>query len=341
MSTYGDLVTELRDWLKEPSRDSVLFNAINDAVSDLWEAEIRVTIQNFMGGPVNLSLAQGTERAPIVLIADPTAFPGVAQTSGHGPGDRTLSFRYTYVTDSGAETLPSPASTNQTFSAASLATVTSPAAVDHARGWNLYALKFGTPNVLWVLQNQDPLPFQDVVNEGYVWTEPGTGIAMPPGKSLPTENTTGNSIAYIDQLQLQLPDQTWKSYNQTELDTLLMRQLMSSVASASPYQTYAFDFVNNSRIEIRPATGAAINPRFFFISRPPKTKSPKTPIPFPSAGEEAFVRYRAISLVELSNQEFTSAAGWEARAMEKKQSILLALNQQNRKRDNTIRPYQC
>lgn len=336
MSTYGDMFGSITRWLKEPASQPLLFDAVNDACSDLWESEIQVIMSNFIGGPVTLNIAQGTERAPIVLIPDPVANPVIGSVVGGALALRSQYFGYTLVTDGGAETNLSPI-VNQNTAANSLATSSSPAAVNNAVGWNLY-VGLGAQGLM-IQQNQDPLPFGDNAGNPYVWTEPLVGISVPPGQTPPTANGTADSVAYISHLEQQLPDTSWRPYDQSDIDSTMMRRLARTIASATPYQYYAYDFVNNSRIEIRPATGGAINPRYFFVQRPPRARLQTSTIPFPSAGEEAFVRYRSLSLLLLGDHEYSAREAWNSEAEMKRASILLALNKGNRKRNATIKPF--
>jgi hypothetical protein len=336
VSTYGDMFGEVTSWLKEPASQPLLFTAVNDACSDLWEAEIQVILSNFMGGPVTLTIGQGVERAPIVLIPDPVAGPAVAEIAGGPLPAQNGYWAFTLVTDGGSETNLSPI-VNNGILANNLAQVSSPAAVANAVGWNLYA-GLG-PAGLLILQNQDPLPFADNAGNAYNWTEPLTGLAVPPGPAPPTANTTADSVAYITHLEQQLPDTSWRPWDQSNIDSTMMRRLARTIASATPYQYYAYDFVNNSRIEIRPATGGAVNPRYFFIQRPPKARIQTATIPFPSAGEEAYVRYRSLQLLLLGDHEYSAAEAWGSQAGQKLGGILLALNKQNSKRNTTIKPF--
>lgn len=334
--TLGEMVAQVSDWLKEPVREGVATAAINDAISDLWEAEIQVAIANFMGGPTTVSLAQGVERADIVLITDPAITLAMTTVAGGALPNHSVKAAFTYVTESGAETLMSP-STTQAVLANNLAKVTGPVPVSLAAGWNLYC---DDGSNRWGKQNDAPLDFQDAEGNAILWTEPVDGIKLAPGRqSPPTANITAESIAYITHMEVQLPDTTWKAYNQADIDSALMRGLAGSIAAGSAYQFYAFDLINNTRLEIRPKTGTAISPRMFFISRPPRSKVSTTVLPFKSPGEEAYIRYRALALIKRTNEEYPGADSWDAQANEKKQSILLALTQTNSKRNRTITPY--
>jgi hypothetical protein len=343
MSTYGDMFGAVTRWLKEPATDDLLFDAINDACSDLWEAEIQVILSNFIGGPVTVQIGQGVERAPIVLIPDPVAPPTLNAVPGGALAARNYDYGFTWVTDSGSETNLSPLVSSVAIGNNQLAAAFTPtlAPPSYAVGWNIYMSLHANGRL--ALQNQDPLPLADVQNTLYEWIEPQTGIVQfgDPGNppAPPTANTTADSIAYITHLEQQLPDTTWRPYDQSNIDSVMMRRLARTIASATPYQYYAYDFVNNSRIEIRPATGGAINPRYFFIQRPPKARIKTATIPFPSAGEEAFVRYRSLSLLLLADHEYSAAEHWESEAGKKLSGILLAANKQNSKRNTTIKPF--
>lgn len=231
-----------------------------------------------------------------------------------------VSAQYTYVTDSGSETLASPA---QVFDVAqnNCANVASPARVDSAVGWNCY--------VGGVRQNDAPIPF------GVSYTEPDTGV-VADGSAVPTENTTGDDVWYIQELYVN--NGTGETVlTATEVGSSVWRKFANSQAATSPYQNYCYDF-DGRKVVVRPLAGHGFNANYFYVRRPRNIRYDSSVIPFRQPGAELFIRYNALSLVHLSNHEYTASQSWEARAEKERLLIAQSLNKKNGKKNQYIRP---
>lgn len=322
---------QVQNWMRESIDDSLLTDAVNDGIESLAESIIITKIEQMMAGPVNVSFAQATERAQIVSITDPLVAPTVTQAAGGALAPRTVKFYYTLVTESGTETNLSP-TTSINVLANQLATVQPPAWASGAIGWNVYAnLNDGRT----ALQNDGPIDFSTP------WTEPNdTGVIDDPDQPpAPTSNTTGDNIFLIEHMEMQMPDGTYKSWNMGDLDSELMRRAARTLASASPYQSYYYDLIGNQTLELRPAAGTALTPRHFYVSKPRRVRFDNAPMPFSGIAYVAFIRFFALSLLKLSQEEYQASGQWEAKADKERMDIMKSLTAFNRNKNNVITPY--
>lgn len=329
--------------------DTDLVNdTISDAIESLWRSILLVNLGQFMGGPItNLTFAAGAERMTIVNVADPVAGPTVTTAAGGPLPNRTILYNLTYVTDSGSETnaFATPVMANVALNF--LSTVAPPSYPNvptgnpqpgNPLGYNVYAsfdaLAPTTPDPSNLrLQNSVPIPFN------VKWQEPGTGVDMSGGLP-PTSNTTADNIFYIRLMEVQNPDQTWTRWESGRIDDLLMQRMSSRIANtSSAYANYAYDFINGNTVEIRPAAGTTLNPRYFYVIKPRRLKYDRSQIPFPNLAHQEFIKQYALNILYRSVQEFT-AASMALNASEKvRQEILEGLNTQQTSRQKNITPY--
>lgn len=330
MDTLGSMKASVVKWIREPMEDDLVREAINDAIESLWLSIVQYQMELFIGGPTTLNLASGTQRTEISAVSNPSSAPSVSNVAGGSLGARSYSITITLVTPSGSETLESPATT---FSASSsnVAEIASPTAVALAYGYNVYA---GSTAALRAKQNDVPIPF------GTAFQEPPGGFTdYPGGIAPPSANTTNDLMWYIEKLEVLTQDGIYKPYDQTNLNSLIMARAARTIASTSDYQTYLWDLVNGYQIEIRPPTGMALSPRYFFVRRPGRLLFDDAPLPFTAIPAAQFVRQKALSDLCLSIYEFDSASAWEQKAEGQRTNILLALLQQSRNKNRTITPY--
>jgi hypothetical protein len=341
--TLGELAAEVTNWMKgdlrNPQGQMIIRDAINDAISSIWMSAITVKLARFIGSnsPVQLSIASGTSRIQFTSIPNPVAALAIATQAGGNLPSRSVQAGFTYVTESGSETLVSTLAT--TVAAANTLTVITPPAfpgppaLPGCIGWNLYA--GSTQNTIG-LQNQQPLPFN--AN----WIEPLTGIQDYPQaqQAPPTENSTCDNLAYIEHLEMQLPDGTYSALNQASLDSEIMRQLSRIVPNASQYQTFCWDIINGKTFEIRPQTGLAINAQYWYVIKPRRLRYDPAKIPYESIqGVHEFVRDFAVMKGKLSLEEYLAFQAWQSLVEAGRTNVISALNQENFNLDNIVRPY--
>jgi hypothetical protein len=353
--TLGSLRAEIILWLRGDLLsidDQTLINvAINDAIEDGWMAMMKAALSRFFGldSPVTFSLPAGAERVQLVSIADPTVAPATGSYAGGAQLARTLLVGYTYVTESGSETQLSPTA-QQVVGPNNLGQVTAPAAVAGAFGWNCYVSPSNTAGLM-ALQNQQPLPFNANYQEPPAgWQDYSAAQQLPPQAQVasiatpalsppPSENTTGDNISYITHLEVRTSDTLLRTWNQADIDSEIMRRFGRTLSTASEFQSYAWDLINGNRLEIRPATGMAFNPRYFYIAKPRRLRYPAT-IPYQNiTGVHEFFVNKAISRLKLSLDEYIAAEAWEKKAETGKLAIVTALAQESWSKNMRIAPH--
>ena len=67
-TTLESLVEDVKLWLRGNNavEDMQIKGAVNDGIDSLWMSLTRASLSLFMGGPVNVSIGSGEERATIV-----------------------------------------------------------------------------------------------------------------------------------------------------------------------------------------------------------------------------------------------------------------------------------
>lgn len=356
MDTLGSIRAEILGWLRgdyATDTDLPLVNsAINDATEDIWNAMMPVSLSRFFGldSPVTFALPSGAERVQLVAIADPTVAPVPVTVAGGALGARTYLITYTYVTESGAETLPSPTA-SIAIAANNLVQIPSPAAVANAIGWNAYVSVTNNAARLG-LQNQNPLSFGVAFTEtpvGFVdypgaQQQPGAvqsaSQATPASVSVPSENTTADNISWITHMEVRTSDTLLRSWNQYDIDSELMRRYGRQLSSASEYQTYVWDIINGNRLEFRPSAGQAFTPRYFYIAKPRRLRYDQGTIPYTQIpGVHEYIVNKSVSRLKLGVEEYAAEQAWAAKAAEVKVGILSALTQEIWSKNTRIAPH--
>jgi hypothetical protein len=245
---------------------------------------------------------------------------------------RNISFGITYITESGSETAIS-ALTEIDMPVNTLIQFYAPLMADGAVGWNLYV---GLNSGRMALQNTEPLPF----SPGIIIQEPVEGWAIDPAlPAAPVVNSTADDIFYIRDLRTTLQNNTQKSYQQSDIASELSRAMRGTIAAASEYQNYAYDFINGNTIEIAPKAGQTFTAQYFFVRKPRRANNDKYLIPFANTIHWAYIRYKALSLYSLTNGEYSSSDRWAKEAEIELDRIKRSLSQQNWGKDNKVRPF--
>lgn len=331
-NTLGSMKAMSTRFHKEQEDADLLTDAVNDAVESLWRSILLVSLGQFMQGPVtNLQIAAGSERAQIISILDPTVAPVPTQIAGGTLASRTINFYRTLVTESGSETLPSPMGTIVT-TLNFLAQCPPPVYVSGALGWNVYAtLGDGRP----AKQNDAPLSFSTTYRE-----PDDTGVQDAPNlPSPPIVNGTADNIFYIRLMQVQNQDGTFTTWQAGNIDDLLMLRASRSIAAASTYQGYAYDVLNGSQLEIRPAAGQALSPRYFFVVKPRRMLYDNATLPFTNISSTEFLKLYVGAQLDLSNHEYTGYNLKSSKAERIRLEIVQGLNTQATVKQRTITPY--
>lgn len=339
--TLGSIRQEIIVWQRgdyRAQKDITIVNsAINNAIEDIWMSLMRVKLSRFIGkdSPVTFALPSGAERVNLVAITDPANGPTLAQVAGGAFGARVISGVYTYVTESGSETLPSPTlqiNVNPNF----LITAQLPNQnnIAQAVGWNFYAAT-GADTVL-ALQNQQPIPFK------VPWLEPPTGVVDYPDASqlVPITNSTADNVSWIKHMEIRTSDTLLRSWNQADIDSMLFRQFARTLSSASEYQAYVWDLINGKQLEFRPMTGSAFNPRYFYIAKPRRLRYDQAEIPYVDiAGVHGYIVYKSIALCKLGVEEYLAHQAWNGLAGEEEMKAIGALSTEDWSRDVRIAPH--
>ncbi len=339
-SLRQEILLELRGDLAADTDVPLLNAKINNALEAVWMAMMKVQLARFFGseGPVSFTLAAGAQRVQLVSIPDPTAQISAVADNVNAPlPARVITLTYTYVTESGSETNLSTLPFGLGLAAGQICQVNPPPKPSGgAFGWNLYAQSSSDPNNVPVLQNQQPLPF------GVVYTEPITGFQDYPNfqQLAPTSNATADNISYITHLEIQTSDTTLHAYNQYDIDSLAMRGLAATLASASEYQTYAWDLINGNTIEIRPPAGSTLLPRYFYVAKPRRLRYDQAEIPYQNiSGVHEFLTNKAIADLKLTIDEYISAQAYVGAATSIKAEIISALAQENWAKNTRVTPF--
>ena len=351
-SIRNEILVWMRGDLAADTDVPILNAAINDAIEEIWASMMQVQLARFFGldSPVTFTLPSGAERVQLVSIADPTVAPTVGSVAGGTLGARTYLVAYTYVTESGSETLPSP-TTAQAIGANQLAQVNAPANPSGAFGWNLYASVSNTPGLL-ALQNQNPLPFGPAFTETPVgWLDypgaqqqPGAVQAAttttPASAPPPSENTTSDNISWIVHLEVRTNDTLLRTWHQSDIDSELMTRYGRQLSSASEYQTYVWDLINGNRLEFRPAAGMQFQPRYFYVAKPRRLRYDTSMVPYLSnIGVREFITNKAISRLKLAIDEYLAKDAWSGDADKAKQTVLQPLLQELWAKNLRITPH--
>src|SRR5262245_42431554 len=134
MDTFGTLKAEIEDWLDEDLPESRTTFAVNDAIESLWTSLMRISVSIFISGSVDVTFNSASNL--LITVRDPTTSLTVSDvpSSDSGKAAHTVRVGYTYVTESGSETLLSPI-TSHTTAVGQLASVHYPAQIAGVLGW--------------------------------------------------------------------------------------------------------------------------------------------------------------------------------------------------------------
>lgn len=340
LDTLVSMRADVTEWLGgENLRAARINSAINDAIESLWQSLILAALNIFMNGPVTISIAAGDEGLNIVSIEDPTSAPTATDVAGGSLAATSYQIAYTYVTESGSETLLSPVLVYGRGVNATAQVSIPITTIDGAIGWNLYV---GTSTNNLAKQNDEPIPILTGVGNPaqQTYDEPSTGfVVQPDGPAPPTENTTGDNIFYIRHLEFQTSQGGYQAYNAADLDSEMMRRLSATTATASEYQRYAWDLINQRQLEIRPAAGTSFIPRYFFIQKPRRLLFDSSPLPFPTLPSTEFIKTHSLSALFLSLHEYEASAAWEKKSDKALQKAVRAISQINTNRNTSVTPY--
>lgn len=342
LRTYGELKAAVERLLREQVTDDLFLDVAGDAVENLWMSYVQAFLDNFLGGPTTFSLSAGAERINLASIADPVAalnnFAALVDPAAWGDGSN-YSFTYTYVTESGSETLESPELTG-VVPVGSIATFYPPQYISPLStqygvvGWNLYAGR--TPGARTrVRQNDVPIPFTSGAIVAY---QMSTFRDVEEGPGRPVENTTGDDIFFLKDVQTALSGGRYQSWQQADLSSTLFKKAAGSIAANSEYQTYVYDLINNRTLEVRPLTAGAQTPRYFYIYKPRRSRFMNAKLPFASLPSEAFLKYKCLDVLSTSVREFDSADRWAEKAEHERILATTLAGEAWSQRNRTVRP---
>jgi hypothetical protein len=339
-SLRAEIQLECRgDFSGSTDEDTLVNAAINDALESIWQAMMQCHLAKFFGAdsPVSFTLPQNTERFRIVVIADPTVAPTVNQVAGGALNDAIqFTVGYTFVTESGSETLLSPTTLTAARNNNNVFQVVSPANPGNAFGYNVYA---GLAGQL-ALQNQQPIPF------GTNYTEPVTEWQGYPNnqQTPPLINNTADNLSWIEHLEVRTSDTLLRSWNQVDIDSEVMRRMARTLSTASEYQTYVWeltsDGLGNSTLEFRPQTGSNFSPRYWYVAKPRRLRYDQAQIPYVNiVGVHKFLKVQAKSDLYLGVNEFMNSQGWEQKADKEKLAIQMALMMETWSKNMRVVPH--
>lgn len=340
-SLRSELQLECRgDFAGSPDEDTIVNAAINDAVESIWMSMMQVQLAKFFGAdsPVTFTLPQNTERYTIVGIPDPTAAPTVNQVAGGALADAAqFNVLYTFVTESGSETNPSPITLTAVRNANNVFQMVSPTPAQilgQPFGYNVYAGQFGVDQI--ALQNQQPIPI------GTNYTEPVTEWhGYPTNQQVPPiKNTTADNLSWIQHLEVRTSDTLLRAWNQVEIDSEVMRRMARTLSTASEFQHYVWELTGNGVLEFRPMTGSAFTPRYWYVAKPRRLRYDQAEVPYVSiVGVRKYIKAQAKSDLYLGVNEFMNSQGWGQKAAQEKLDIQMSLMQELWGKNTRVVPY--
>lgn len=331
----GALVTRIKRWLAEPLTDDLLaYDAANDALESIWMAVLLSTLSKFTKGPVSQVIPANSTSIRLITIPDPVSGPTVTTQVGGALPDRTEYWAYTYVTDSGSMTLPSPL-TPIAVPANSVAVVAPPPQVADAIGWAAW----GATDPAGLTLGLQSTGLEVFTGPGYFEQE--TGIApYPDSPPPPTQNSTGDNIFAVERLEVNNVNMTttaWIQSNQASTLWTKMGKIMAGTATS--WTPYAYDFIDNNQVQFRPAPGYDLDGSLLYIIRPRRLRFPQSRLPFTSFACQKFLVNQSVADILLSLYEYEAHDRWNAKAKDERQAIVLQVSQSNWNRDVTVTPF--
>lgn len=340
MLTYAGLLKELEDWARQSLDADLGMSAINDAVESLFSTVAQARIEEFVGAPVSVQFAAGTERKSLVSITDPAGAPTLQQVLGGTFGGRTnLSAYFTLVTESGSETLPSPAGTIANVNGGNVGKVLSPARVDGAVGWNCYAGYNIADSTQAVRRNDEPLGFGEDLTEDIAQGWDGEG-APEDGAYPPLVNTTADDITYIQRMEvLQSDGKTYVPWSQADITSVLWSRVSGQIASTSSGESYVYDLLSGNTVEIRPMLGTTINARYFYVKKPRRVLFTDFNLPFTNISEAVpFLRHYALGRIFSSSFGDKRGPANLLAAEQTRRNIINLLGRKNANKNKRVTP---
>lgn len=329
VGTLGEMNARVIRWARERVDTDMVNDAINDAVQSLYKSAALATLSRFISPSISLTIPSEATSVPVISTADPTDYALTGTVAGGAFGARQASFSYSYVTDSGSETLGSP-EVMTPAAAAFLYTCAPPPPRVGPTGWNLYS---GAQGRL-ARQNVAPLAFNQT------WFEPPAGMLQSPnGPYVPYVNSTGDNISSIVRLDVANLDGTLSSQYQCDMASALFTGSNNRLPSTTTYVRHAYDLVDAERIEIRPASQADLNATLFYMVRPRRLRWPQSALPYLSFDAQQFIGQQALSDVLLALYEDDAAGAWQGKADKERQRIVLQLAGETWGKNKRVRRY--
>lgn len=333
-NTLGAMAARVSRWARERVDPDILNDAINDATESLWMTAQLATLSKFARGVVTQSMVTGQTALNLISVSDPTIPLVTGAVAGGALPARQEIYTYTFVTDSGTETLPAPASVVN-CAANTLTTLTPPVPNDPTQsrdcvGWNVY----GGPGADPILLSPTPLPFDRT------WTEPAAGLIPSPNGILPPgENRTGDNIFAISRIDVMNQNNTLTNWLQADVSSNFFTDFQKTVPFASTYQPQVYDLIGSTKIEVRPAIGQNVQLNMFYILRPRRMKYLISRIPLTSFPSQRYIFCRSLSDVLDSLYEDEAADRWAGKAKEELAAITLSILSESWFKNNTVQQY--
>lgn len=333
--TLGAFAARIKDEWREPIKGypETVYNKTNDGLESIWMACMLATLSKFTRGPITQLFPANSTSVNIVAIPDPTVAPTVGQTPGGTLPGRTEYYAYSYVTDSGSMTLPSPLATN-VLSANNVPTLTPPPQVAEAIG---YVVMGGT------LANGLDLAIQSVAVEpfGIQWVGPQTGlVAYPQAPPPPSQNDTADNIFAIERIEVNNVNMTTTGWFQSNQASSLWRRMGKIMAgTATSWTPYAYDFIDNNQVQFRPAPGFDLNGELLYVVRPRRLRFPNSRMPFTWLSYQGCLVEFVKASLALDLYEYESHDRRYAKAKEMLQAVVLQVAGANFWRDDTVTPF--
>lgn len=329
VGTLGEMSARVTRWARERVDTDMVNDAINDAIQSLWKSASLATLSRFISTAVNLTIPSEATSVPVISISDPTDPANTATVAGGAFGARQASFTYSYVTDSGSETMAAPEVVTPA-AAAFLYTCGPPAPRVGPIGWNLYS---GAQGRL-ARQNVAPLAFNQT------WFEPPAGMLVSPnGPYVPYANTTGDNISSIVRLDVANLDGTLSTQYQCDMASALFSASSVRLPSTTTYVQHAYDLVDSNRIEIRPASQSPLDATLFYMVRPRRLRWPQSVLPYSAFDAQQFIGQQALSDILLGLYEDDAAEAWQTKADHERQRITLQLAGEMWGKNKRVRRY--
>jgi hypothetical protein len=301
----------IRQWTMQKPADSMIDDAINTAINEIWQNAALAGFTNFLGVR-EVTIDVGMRGTFIVSVPNPTDPPVmvVDDTAATQLPDRQPWFQFTWVSVFGGETQPSPSTDTIAPAGSSITSVGLPADIiipDFAERWNLY--RDG------LLVTPEPLDFN------IAWTEADYVPPVNP-RGIPVKNSTSDEIMWIEGAGVTMPNGTYYRWPNAPLDSLVWQRAQRTRAFGREPTGYAWNMAAGNFIAISSPATQVLKPDLLYLRRPPKLTEDGDMIPFPAFDAEPFIRAASLALISKALNEWSSAAAWDAEAAKEKQLVL-------------------